>query len=136
LYLAFNDKKECFVYGSSPYRAVNNLYACYKASQLMPYREIIAVFSEIRTKHLKTLCGQNVELLNVKPDGTYSDHWVLGRFTYVSSQLTIRRDVTKTVGVSIQGGLKMTQPCSNSNCACYKNININIYIYIYIYIEI
>jgi hypothetical protein len=30
------------------------------------YREIIAVFSEIHTKHKNTLCGQNVELLNVK----------------------------------------------------------------------
>jgi hypothetical protein len=29
-------------------------------------REIIAVFSEIRTKHINTLCGQNVELLDVK----------------------------------------------------------------------
>jgi hypothetical protein len=26
-------------------------------------REIIAVSSEIHTKHIKTLCGQNVELL-------------------------------------------------------------------------
>jgi len=32
----------------------------------MLYREIIAVCSEIRTKHINTLCGQNVELLNVK----------------------------------------------------------------------
>jgi hypothetical protein len=32
----------------------------------MLYREIIAVFSEIHTKHINTLCGQNVELLNVK----------------------------------------------------------------------
>jgi hypothetical protein len=30
----------------------------------MLYREIIAVCSEIHTKH--KLCGQNVELLNVK----------------------------------------------------------------------
>jgi len=29
-------------------------------------REIIAVCSEIHTKHINTLCGQNVELLNVK----------------------------------------------------------------------
>jgi len=40
----------------------------------MMYREIIAVCSEIYTKHINTLCGQNVELLNVKPGGTYSDH--------------------------------------------------------------
>jgi len=32
----------------------------------MPYREIIAVYSEIHTKHMNTLCGQNVELLSVK----------------------------------------------------------------------
>jgi len=32
----------------------------------MLYREIIAIFSEIDTKHINTLCGQNVELLNVK----------------------------------------------------------------------
>ena len=32
----------------------------------MLYREIIAVFSQIHIKHLSTLCGQNVGLLNVK----------------------------------------------------------------------
>ena len=32
----------------------------------MLYREIIAVSSEIHTKQINTLCGQNVELLNVK----------------------------------------------------------------------
>jgi len=32
----------------------------------MMYREIIAVCSQIHTKHINTLCGQNVELLNVK----------------------------------------------------------------------
>jgi len=32
----------------------------------MLYREIIAVCFEIHTKHIITLCGQNVELLNVK----------------------------------------------------------------------
>ena len=48
-----------------------------KTSQLMLYREIIAVCSEIHTKHINTLCGQNVELLNVKTCGTYSNHWAL-----------------------------------------------------------
>ena len=37
----------------------------------MPYREIFAVCFEIHTKHINTLCGKNVELLNVKPSGTY-----------------------------------------------------------------
>jgi hypothetical protein len=32
----------------------------------MLYREIIAVCSQIHTKHINTLCGQNVQLLNVK----------------------------------------------------------------------
>ena len=43
----------------------------------MLYREIIAVCSQNRTKHINTLCGQNVELLNFKPGGTYSNHWAL-----------------------------------------------------------
>jgi len=33
----------------------------------MLYREIIAICSEIHTKHINTLCGQNIELLNIKP---------------------------------------------------------------------
>ena len=32
----------------------------------MLYTEIIAVCSQIHTKHINTVCGQNVELLNVK----------------------------------------------------------------------
>ena len=40
----------------------------------MLYREIIAVCSQIHTKHTNTLWGQNVGLLNVKSGGTYSDH--------------------------------------------------------------
>jgi hypothetical protein len=36
--------------------------------------EIIAVCSEIHTKHINTLCGQNVGLLNVKDSGTRSEH--------------------------------------------------------------
>ena len=41
----------------------------------MLYREIIAVCSEIHTKHTNTLCGQNGEFPNFKPDGIHSDHW-------------------------------------------------------------
>jgi len=32
----------------------------------MQYSEIMAVCSEIHTKHTNTVCGQNVELLNFK----------------------------------------------------------------------
>jgi len=41
----------------------------------MVYTEIIVVYSEIHTKHINTLCEQNVELLNVKSGGTYTGHW-------------------------------------------------------------
>jgi hypothetical protein len=43
----------------------------------MLYREIIAVCSEIHKEHMNVLCGQNLEFLNVKPGGTYSNHWPL-----------------------------------------------------------
>ena len=32
----------------------------------MLYSEVVAVCSQIHTKHINTLCGLNVELLNVK----------------------------------------------------------------------
>jgi len=32
----------------------------------MSYEEIITVFSQIHTKHINSLCGQSVDLLNVK----------------------------------------------------------------------
>jgi hypothetical protein len=36
----------------------------------MLYGEIIAVCSQIHTKHINALCGQNVEFLNVQSGGT------------------------------------------------------------------
>jgi len=47
----------------------------------MLHREIIAACSQIHTKHINTLCGQDVELLNVKTGGTNSDHWGFQRLT-------------------------------------------------------
>jgi hypothetical protein len=38
-----------------------------QTNQLILYREINVVCSQIHTKHTNTLCGQNVERLNVKP---------------------------------------------------------------------
>jgi hypothetical protein len=43
----------------------------------MLYSEIIAVCSPIHTKHINTLCGQNVEFTYVEPGGTYSNQWAL-----------------------------------------------------------
>ena len=56
----------------------------------MLYREIIAVCSEIHTKHVNTPCGQNVELLSVKPGGTYSDHRTLKGWTVKSCASNVR----------------------------------------------
>jgi hypothetical protein len=38
----------------------------------MLYSEIIAVCSQIHTKHINTLCEQNVEFFNVEPVDVYS----------------------------------------------------------------
>jgi hypothetical protein len=79
----------------------------------MLYREIIAVCSEIHTKHINTLCGQNVELLNVKPGGTYSNRWAWQG--YVNHELCIQSHCSyglilepegATKAVSGQGGIK------------------------------
>jgi hypothetical protein len=43
----------------------------------MLYSEIIAVCSQIHTKHINTLCEQNVEFVSVIPGGTYCNHWAL-----------------------------------------------------------
>jgi hypothetical protein len=48
-----------------------------KSGQLILYREIVAVCSQIHTKHTNTLCGKNTEFLNVADGGTDSDHWAL-----------------------------------------------------------
>jgi hypothetical protein len=43
----------------------------------MLYREIIAVYSEIRTKHTNTLCGQNVQYLKAAHSATSPDYWAV-----------------------------------------------------------
>jgi len=69
----------------------------------MLYREIIAVCSEIHTKHINTLCVQNVELVNIKPGGTYINHRKYRfspyravntlHFCYKNSQLMLYREI-------------------------------------------
>jgi hypothetical protein len=62
----------------------------------MLYREIIAVCSQIHTKHIITLCGQHIDLLNVKPGGTRSDHWTLdGQISVIKTgQLMLYGEIT------------------------------------------
>ena len=50
----------------------------------MLYREIIAVCSQINTKHINTLCGQNVEFVNAK----HGKHWALECVTTVITPAT------------------------------------------------
>jgi len=74
--------------------AVKRYISVIKSSQLIMYWEIIAVCSQIHTKYINTLCGQNVEFLNVKPGGTYSDQWVIKGYIWVikSTQLIMYRE--------------------------------------------
>jgi hypothetical protein len=66
-----------------------------KPSHLLLYREIIAVCSEIHTKHINALCGQNTEYLYVKAGGTYSNHWATKCYSSVikTSQLILYREI-------------------------------------------
>jgi hypothetical protein len=65
----------------------------------MLYKEIIAVCFEIHTKHINTLCWQNVEFLNIKPGGTYIDHWVLK--TQVIERLVLQQDMVALLSVQL-----------------------------------
>jgi len=42
----------------------------------MLYREIIAVCSEINTKHINTLCGQNVEIFKFELGGAHTNQCI------------------------------------------------------------
>ena len=47
----------------------------------MLHSEIIAVCSDTHTNHINTLCGHNVEFVNVNSGGTYSNRCALKSFT-------------------------------------------------------
>jgi hypothetical protein len=64
-------KLNCVVFKDSIHAAEEtHSISVIQTNLLMLYREIIAVCSEIHTKHINKLCGQNTEFLNVKPGGT------------------------------------------------------------------
>ena len=73
----------------SPYRAVNTP-SVIKPSQLRLYREIIAVCSQIHTKHINTLCGQNAELYINTQSVPRSKHSVS---VIQTSQLMLYREI-------------------------------------------
>jgi hypothetical protein len=47
------------------------------SQQTVSVIKIIAVCSDIHTKYINTMCGHDVEFLNVKPGGIYSNNWTL-----------------------------------------------------------
>jgi hypothetical protein len=69
-----------WLHGAANYRTLTNRHSSWETptaqythtvsviqtNHSMLYREIIAVCSQIHTKHINTLCGQNVGLWNVK----------------------------------------------------------------------
>jgi hypothetical protein len=58
---------ECYTGGKyNDHGALKGYISVTGTSQLMLYREIITVCSEIHKNHMNTLCGQNLEFLNVK----------------------------------------------------------------------
>jgi hypothetical protein len=48
-----------------------------KANRWKLYTEIMAVYFKNYTEQVNALWGQNVDIVNVKPGGTYSYHWAL-----------------------------------------------------------
>jgi len=48
-----------------------------KTGPLFSYRAKVALCSEIHSKHIKSLCEQNVEILNVATVGAQSKHKAL-----------------------------------------------------------
>jgi hypothetical protein len=57
----------------------------------MLYSEIIAVCSEIHTKHINTLTGQNVQFVNVKHGGTLSPYRAVNtlRLSYTNKSVNV-----------------------------------------------
>jgi hypothetical protein len=56
----------------------------------MLYRDIIAVFSQVHTKHINTLRGMDVEFLNIKPGGRYNYHYAFKGLRAVTRLLVAR----------------------------------------------
>jgi hypothetical protein len=73
----------------SSYRAVNTPCLGYKSNYLMLCREIIALCSEIPTRHVIIICGQNVECFNVKRGVTCYNYWCSVDITGLSLLLRV-----------------------------------------------
>jgi hypothetical protein len=84
----------------------------------MLYREIIAVCSQIHTKHTNTLCEQNAELLNVKHGGKYI---TTGRWrTNISRNYDQSASLTHSVQSGVTINIAMHQQQSHQHA---RNFN-------------
>jgi hypothetical protein len=75
----------------------------------MLYKEIITVCSEIHTKHINTVCGQNVELLKVKPGGTC---YLLLRLKWLDTHLSSGNMFSMYHWNGLQDSWLFTSSCS------------------------
>jgi len=94
----------------------------------MLYRVIIAVCSQIHTKHINTLCGQNVELLNVNPSSTYSINWAVyglsaiwscdARHMRITDHSSTVAALTAAISLTPRSDVpvQLTMHCTDSNC--------------------
>ena len=73
----------------------------------MLYREIIAVCSQIHTKHVNTLCGQNVELLNFKCVGTEHSSLNIEQISKYTYHILVTERVSESLFISA-----VTSSCS------------------------
>jgi hypothetical protein len=64
----------------------------------MLYRKIMAVCSEIHTKHINTLCGQNVESQNVEPFNLMTLYKQLSAFPEELCCMTLRSYIKQCDG--------------------------------------
>jgi hypothetical protein len=59
-------------------KAFRGLEACnLMTATIVLFMEIIAIYSENRTKPIHASSGRNAELFDVKAGGTFSDHYAL-----------------------------------------------------------
>jgi len=69
-------QKKCMGFISKPWITLNILFILH-SRQTVTVIKIIVVCSGTHTKNINTMCGHDVEFLNVKPGGKYSNNWAL-----------------------------------------------------------
>jgi len=67
-----------YIQSYSSYRIVNTFRLCYiKQLYIILYRETTAAWSENHEELINTTSKRDKEFFDVKPGGTYGNHWAL-----------------------------------------------------------